>query len=204
MAKATRSVFLDDPFVPGLRMYKTGDAAAWTESLEVQFLGRLDDSLVKVRGYRVELDEVALAIRRSDSRIQAAVAVVSEEKDRILAFVSPATVDTRGVLASLAAALPPYARPSVLMALDRFPTTPNQKLDRKALWQLASQSPGHDQMTGLAAGGTKGGTGQPTAMEKLLSRMWSEVLRLPEELTPSAEDDFLALGGNSLRQITIA
>ncbi|KXJ85042.1 hypothetical protein Micbo1qcDRAFT_237604 [Microdochium bolleyi] len=219
MVDVTRAVFLEDPFVLGLRMYKTGDAAAWTESLEVQFLGRLDESLVKVRGYRVELEEVAHAIQKADGRIQAAVAILSDGKDSIFAFLSPKTIDVRLVLEFLVDELPSYARPSVLLGLDNFPTTPNQKLDKTALRQLALQSQGHGQLLDAAEGDAKRSDGQqPTAScsrlprssrqasstEILLIHIWSKVLCLPVELEPSVDDDFLALGGNSLRQITAA
>ncbi|MEC5249364.1 amino acid adenylation domain-containing protein, partial [Bacillus mojavensis] len=73
----TEERFLDDPFYPGERMYKTGDLARWLPGGQVEFLGRLDDQ-VKIRGYRIEPGEIEAALRSIEGVREAAVTVRTE------------------------------------------------------------------------------------------------------------------------------
>lgn len=130
-------VFLADQFLPGFRMYKTGDVGAWTEEMDLRYIRRVD-SMVKVRGYRVELEEVEDFIRTSSPMTHQACAIV--EKENIYAFVTPETVDTDAIRKAIQTLLPSYAIPSSTVALAQLPTTPNQKADRKALLGMIKQT----------------------------------------------------------------
>ncbi|KAJ2902519.1 putative non-ribosomal peptide synthetase SirP [Zalerion maritima] len=211
MESVTRRVFLPDPFKPGHAMYRTGDLGAWTDSLELRYLGRVDDdSQVKVRGYRVELQEVENAILRASSAVAQAAVVVNKEKDRIFAFVAPETVDTTRVLEAARLHLPPYACPSAIVALNRLPTTPNQKLDKKVLVTMTERDMGTTRNTSATVAAANNGAATEAAVkitnttELLLQRVWKETIGLADNFEVGREDDFLALGGNSLRQINAA
>jgi amino acid adenylation domain-containing protein len=73
----TRERFVPSPFVPTERLYRTGDLAYWNPDGTIQFAGRVDNQ-VKLRGYRVELDEIALAIEEHPW-VRRAVAIVADE-----------------------------------------------------------------------------------------------------------------------------
>src|SRR5205807_2478095 len=129
--------FLPDPFAatPGARMYRTGDFARWLPSGELEYLGRIDGQL-KVRGVRVELEEIATILRAAASVRD--VAVIAREypsgDPRIIAYVVLDTGATASALrAELRARLPQHMVPSAFVSLSALPLTPNGKLDREAL-----------------------------------------------------------------------
>ncbi|KAL4949373.1 hypothetical protein BDW69DRAFT_188371 [Aspergillus filifer] len=180
--------FVPNPFVPGQRMYRTGDCALWTEEYEPKFLGRFDHQ-VKIRGYRVELTEVENVIRQAVPDVRRAAAIVS--RSNIVAFVEPDTVDVPAVNAALRAKLPVYACPSAIVALKTLPTMPNQKLDRKALQSAVS-------LTSTSAR-------EPlTKLQSMLAEAWRNALGLDESVEINTTSEFLELGGNSLSQIKVA
>jgi amino acid adenylation domain-containing protein len=129
--------FLADPFVPGARMYKTGDLGRFLADGNIEFLGRADRQ-VKVRGYRVEPGEIEAALAQHPS--VAAAAVVEREQAgqvRLVAYVAgqDGQVPKSGELrAFLKDALPDYMIPSAFVVLDGgLPLTPHGKVDRNAL-----------------------------------------------------------------------
>jgi amino acid adenylation domain-containing protein len=182
----TAERFVADPFGPhGTRLYRTGDRARWRRDGNVDFLGR-DDDQVKVRGFRVELGEVASALT-GHAGIRQAVAVADGSGDmtRIVGYVVPedGPLDPAEVRAAAARRLPEYMIPAIVVVLDGpVPLTPNGKLDRRAL-------PAPDR-SGLT------GDGAPrTPEEERLAAVFAEVLGLPEV---GVHDDFFALGGHSM------
>ncbi|OCL02665.1 putative non-ribosomal peptide synthetase SirP [Glonium stellatum] len=191
MESQTKARFVADPFRPGQRMYRTGDLAIWTESMEIQFLARMDNQ-VKVRGYRLELDEIEHAILSSCPTVTHAAALVSD--DNVFAFVAPMDVDTCSVQQALRSRLPSYACPSFLVALPALPTTPNQKLDRNAL-----KSRTKDAVRKIPQGQTR-----RTKTQEILQKIWQETIGLDKSFQIELEDDFMVLGGNSLRQVKAA
>ncbi|KZF23926.1 putative non-ribosomal peptide synthetase SirP/GliP2 [Xylona heveae TC161] len=188
MASISRSRFVPDPFVPGSKMYRTGDQGVWTESMELRFLGRVDNQ-VKVRGYRVELEEIENTLRSACATVRQAATIVHD--GNLVAFVTPDDVVIADVQDAIRSKLPAYACPSTIIALPRFPTTANQKLDRKSLKQFIQLTP-------------CGSRAPLNSTERLVGDVWRETLNLASDVEIDATADYLDLGGNSLRQIKIA
>jgi long-subunit acyl-CoA synthetase (AMP-forming) len=132
----TRERFLPNPFVPGGRMYRTGDLVRRDRNGSLQFLGRVDFQ-VKVRGYRIELGEIEACLGNYPG-VAEAVVVAREDKPgdvRIVAYVRPsaAAVVEDELRAHVRRSLPDYMTPAHVVTMQKFPLTPNAKVDRKAL-----------------------------------------------------------------------
>ncbi|MCM0679151.1 condensation domain-containing protein, partial [Micromonospora phytophila] len=152
----------------------------------MEFLGRVDDQ-VKVRGYRIELGEIRSALRELPGVRDAAVVADGEPgKVRLIAYVVgevPADLGDR-----LAARLPEYMVPSVLVPMEHIPLNANGKLDRRAL-----PAP-DDAATGRAHVAPR------TAVEERIAAVWCQVLGLERV---SVEDSFFDVGGHSIRAIAL-
>jgi len=134
----TAEKFLDDPFSPGGRIYRTGDRGRWRNDGLLEHLGRLDFQ-VKVRGFRIELGEIETNLA-THPLIGRAVVLVREDRPgdtRLVAYLvarEPGSTVTDGVLrAHLKSSLPDYMVPHHFLFLDALPLLPNGKLDRKSL-----------------------------------------------------------------------
>ncbi|KAK4075617.1 hypothetical protein Trihar35433_2177 [Trichoderma harzianum] len=188
----TSNAFVPNPFSPGKVMYKTGDLGYWTQDMKVAYVGRIDNQ-VKLRGYRIEMEEVERALMRADSSIQSAVAIVVD-RVRLVAFVTPSTVDVLSAGRMVKKFLPAYACPAQVIAIESLPQSSNLKIDRKALRELATEN--LDQ-----------GDAPSTPTEKMIAEIWRKVLDFQghnNERKISRDDDFLAIGGNSLLAIKAA
>ena len=197
----TAERYLPDPFgsVPGGRMYRTGDRCVADPAGELQFLGRVDRQ-AKIRGYRVELDEIEMVLRRDE---QVADAVVAAEPDpagaglRLVGYFTARqdTVDLAALRRTMAAALPAHMIPSVFHQLSRLPITANGKIDRDAAARLVVAA---DAETGRGADGPATPSvarpvGAPETGDLLIAH-WSELLGTQ----PGPRDNFFDLGGHSL------
>lgn len=187
----TKAAFLPNPFHPGRFMYKTGDLGCWTEDMKVAYVGRIDNQ-VKVRGFRIEMEEIERALVRADSAIQRAAAIVIDGI-RIVAFVTPSTVDTSAVSRKVKTLLPAYACPAQVMAFESLPQSSNLKIDRKALQLMATEY--KDQ-----------GDAPSSPTEKIIAEVWGQILNFEgdDKIRITRDDDFLAIGGNSLLAIKAA
>ncbi|MBW4717721.1 non-ribosomal peptide synthase/polyketide synthase [Saccharothrix obliqua] len=175
----TAQRFLPNPFgVPGSRMYRTGDRVRWVDG-RLDYLGRADDQ-VKLRGFRVEPGEVAAALRAVPG-VRDAVAVV--RRGRLVGYVTG--TPERDARTALAAVLPDYLVPAAVVELAALPLTPSGKVDRRALPE--------PEFTG-------GFTEPRTAAERTVAAVWAEVLGVERV---GAEDDFFALGGDSILSIGV-
>ncbi|CAJ2501398.1 Uu.00g042510.m01.CDS01 [Anthostomella pinea] len=146
--QASQSSFLPNPFLSKLTestMYRTGDLGFWDKDMNLPYVGRVDNQ-VKVRGFRVELEEVegALLSAGTGNVHKAAVLVIergsSDSADtnfRLMGMVTPEDVDVEALRAKLAVLLPSYARPSQILAVSALPKTANMKLDREKMKPLA-------------------------------------------------------------------
>ncbi|KAJ7204821.1 putative nonribosomal peptide synthetase [Mycena pura] len=130
LPEKTAERYQPDPFVGGgAMMFNTGDLGRWRGDGQLDHLGRADDQ-VKVKGFRVELDSVAAAMR-TYGPVQSVVALLVGTE--LWGFVSPSTVDLSQVREATAAIQPYYAVPTQYLAIDEFPMTKNGKVDKRAL-----------------------------------------------------------------------
>ncbi len=180
----TAERFLDDPFQPGGRCFRTGDLASWRDDGRIDYHGRADHQ-VKVRGFRVELGEVEAAIRECPG---VADVVVIKRNDALVAYVldcagKSTSFESGGIAAALHEKLPEYMIPSSFVALDAFPLTPSGKLDRNAL-------PAPDRAPATATF-----VAPRTATELKVAEIFASVLGASGV---GVDDDFFQLGGHSL------
>lgn len=131
--------FVPDRFSgrPGARLYRSGDLARRGKDGELEYLGRADQQ-IKIRGFRVELGEIEAALRSAAGVADAAVAthrLNQDEEPQLIGYVVPRAepLDLAAVRTQIAAQLPEYMRPTVLLPLSTLPLTAHGKLDRKAL-----------------------------------------------------------------------
>jgi len=126
-----RERYRPDPFLgAGRRMFRTRDLGRWTPDGELEHLGRTDDQ-VKVRGFRVELDSVS-RILESAPGCSSAVTLKLDDRD-LVSFVCPAAVDTALARQLVAARLPYYCVPALVIARDALPMTERGKVDKRRL-----------------------------------------------------------------------
>lgn len=168
-------------------VYRTGDAGHWSADGLLHFDGRLDRQ-VKVRGYRVEPEEIERVAQEVAGVGSAAVVPVGEDDGACealcLFYVSlPGGADPDGLRAELERRLPGHLVPDHVRRLDRLPVAEDRKVDRREL-------------AALVAGDLAGRADLPrTVTEKRVAGIFAELLGLPE--VPRAAS-FFALGGNSL------
>jgi amino acid adenylation domain-containing protein len=188
-AGQTAERFVPHPYStePGMRLYRTGDLGRWLESGEVEFLGRRDQQ-VKLRGYRIELGEIETALQ-AHPQVREAVVLVKEDEGgekRLLAYVvAEGEVAAAALTQYLSERLPGYMVPSQAVLVAALPLTANGKVDRQGLARMAVERQ-------EARGETERAR---TAVEEVLSGVWSETLGLAEV---GLSENFFALGGHSL------
>ncbi|SCW90779.1 non-ribosomal peptide synthetase [Ancylobacter rudongensis] len=184
----TSERFRPDPFRPDERIYATGDLALWRPDGAVVFLGRSDHQ-VKIRGLRIELGEIEAAAM--DSGLVRQVVILAREDrgtTRLVAYVVvEAGADPSTLKVAMAARLPDYMVPAAIIALDVLPVNANGKLDRAAL-------PAPD----FASAGQRL---PATPTERTLAGLFAAELQLGAPV--AAEDDFFALGGDSLSAVAL-
>ncbi|HEY8481793.1 MAG TPA: amino acid adenylation domain-containing protein [Spirillospora sp.] len=195
-AGLTAERFVADPFgAPGERMYRTGDVVRRDRADRLTYLGRADRQ-VKVRGNRIELGEVEARIAAEPGVRSAAVVDRHDGPGgaRLVAYVVPAAdadpgagTDAGRLRESLAKALPEAMVPSDVVVLDELPLTPSGKIDRAAL-----PAPAAERAPARAP---------RTDRERLFCEIFAEVLEIDEV---GADDDFFALGGDSILSIVVS
>ena len=190
----TSEKFVSDPFRPGGKMYRTGDLARWQGDGSIEFLGRIDQQ-VKLRGFRIELTEIEMALGTHPDVRSCAVAVhgSSPETRRLVAYVvptgsrAPAQSELRNYLASK---LPQFMVPSAYISLQALPLTPNGKVDRRALPIPDQVRPEQDRVY----------VAPRDNIEQQLSAIWEAVLGVKPI---GVRDKFFDLGGHSLLAVRL-
>jgi amino acid adenylation domain-containing protein/thioester reductase-like protein len=185
----TAQRFVADPFRPGELLYRTGDLARYLPDGRIQCLGRLDGQ-VKIRGHRVEVEEVTAAVQAVPGVAHAAVVArdFGAGGKRLVAYYRPAagvTLTPEDLRRTVAGRLPEYLVPSVCVPVEAFPRTSSGKLDVAALPPPRS----------LAAEPVDSYAAPGTATEEAVAGIWRDVLGVGRV---GVHDDFFALGGHSL------
>jgi amino acid adenylation domain-containing protein len=185
----TASSFVADPADEKRKIYRTGDLGRMLPDGCLLHLGR-KDFFVKIRGYRVELDEIETTLREFPGIKEAVVAALNNNsgEERLVAYVVPGAApgpNASEIRRFLEDRLPDYMIPAAFVALDALPLTDTLKVDRKALPEPSGLRP--DIAAPYAA--------PRNPVEEALAKIWAEVLSLSEV---GIHDDFFDLGGNSL------
>ncbi|OMP77242.1 non-ribosomal peptide synthetase [[Flexibacter] sp. ATCC 35208] len=183
----TTERFVDNPFITGTRMYRTGDIARWLPEGQIEIMGRVDEQ-VKVRGFRIEPAEIETAILKYTSAGEAVVVADTTTGEPVLvAYVAGSiTEDISDMRNNLRKVLPEYMLPAYIVPLPELPLTPNGKVNKKAL-------PGVKEMqTQLQTTYTAPRNPQ----EQSMVNIWSEILGLSRI---GVDDNFFQLGGHSLK-----
>lgn len=173
----------------GLKAYHSGDLARWTPEGTIDFLGRLDNQ-VKLRGLRVELDEIETVLNSFPTVKMSKVIVCNNGKEDYLAgyFTASDSVDLGALTEYMKSKLAHYMVPSALMQLDEMPLTVNGKIDKKRLPSIQME--------------TKREYVEPTSdLEKEFADLFAEILHLEQV---GATDNFFEIGGTSLSATKIA
>jgi len=175
----TAERFVPDPWLPGQRLYATGDLARRTADGDFEYLGRVDRQ-VKKRGYRVEPGEVEVVLRADEGVRDAAVTIDGDTADtrRLIAYV--VGDDVAGVRDRVREVLPDHLVPDVWVALTSLPLNENGKVDRAALPAPDLHGGDDDVLSGE---------------ESTIAGIWQDILELTRV---GRHDDFFDLGGHSL------
>jgi len=187
----TSERFLSDPFTVarGSRMYKTGDRAVMMQDGQIAFLGRVDDQ-IKLRGYRIEPNEIISALDQHTAVAESAVIAreMNSGEMRLIAYVVPApgaALSQDELQQSLRKTLPEYMIPSTFVRLEQLPLNANGKLDRAALPDPAAD-------TAIA------GEAFEAPRSEVEERVASLLVDLLEVDRIGIHDNFFHLGGHSL------
>ena len=178
---------------PGMgRIYATGDVVRIHPQGYVEFAGRSDNQ-VKIRGHRIELGEIEAVLDRHPDVVQSVVVARETGGDvRLVGFailLHGADVTSDALRKHVAEVLPEAMVPSVVVRLDKFPLTPNGKIDRKAL----------PTDTGIS-GDAQVATAPPADdAERLVAEIWSSELERPV----GRDDNFFDIGGHSLLAVKV-
>jgi hypothetical protein len=235
----TAERFVAEPWAPAAaqaaggetaRMYRTGDLVRRRDDGAIEFLGRIDHQ-VKIRGHRIELGEIEAALAALPNVREAVVLAREDETGdprqleagdkRLVAYVIAADpaqgIDAQALRHALRARLPEAMVPAHVIALERFPQTPNRKIDRKALpapqavvhAAIAAQASVAAAMQAAAQASplphdvpapADAAPASSTALEARIASIWQQVLNLP---AVGLDQNFFDLGGHSLLAVKV-
>jgi len=185
----TEDRFIDDPFRPGGRLYKTGDLARFMPDGNVEYLGRLDHQ-VKVRGLRIELGEIEAVVGQHDA-VREVVVVARENRpgqQMLVGYVVGDGIDIEALRRHALKVLADYMVPSEWVVMDAFPLNASGKVDRKRL-PAPALAPKRDRL-------------EPSSnAEMRIVAAWKQVLDHDEI---GSSDTFFDVGGTSLSVIRLA
>ncbi|MGE6377778.1 amino acid adenylation domain-containing protein [Peribacillus muralis] len=190
----TNERFISNPFNPAEKVYRTGDLVKHNKAGELVYLGRADDQ-VKIRGYRVELSEVNVSLRKMAEIKDSYVTILEDglKNKRLIAYYTVNDeVSMDSIRKRLKETLPAFMIPAHFMQLDKFPLTPNGKVDRKSLPKWTEQFDEWKQKVLDVQ--------ELSKTETELLTIWRNVLNNP---TIGPEDNFFECGGDSIISIQI-
>jgi amino acid adenylation domain-containing protein len=186
----TAEKFITDPLTKA-RVYKTGDIVRWLPDGNIEFLGRKDDQ-VKVRGFRIELQEIESILLREPQLKEVVVTVFGQETEKELVcwYASQSGKEVAHLKESLKQQLPDYMVPAHFILLEQLPVTPNGKIDKKALQDPLKYIDSRSTITDTPA----------TITENTLLTIWQDILKRSKI---GVLDNFFELGGQSLRAMVL-
>ena len=187
----TAERFVDNPYRPGERLYKSGDLGRWRADGTLAYLGR-NDAQVQIRGYRVETGEIERVLLGEERIAQAHVrarATGDGTSELIAYIVTRAACNADDVRAHLRRRVPDYMVPAHVVALPALPLTTNNKIDERRL-----PAPEHARLQGVQ------GRQPSDRIETALADLWSRVLGVP---VPSVDESYFNLGGDSIKVIRL-
>ncbi|CAN7459412.1 amino acid adenylation domain-containing protein [Peribacillus frigoritolerans] len=182
--------FIQNPFNPSRKLYKTGDLVKYAEDGNLLFAGRADDQ-VKIRGYRIELGEVSAVLNKCPGIRDCFIAIKDESKSKkfIMAYyISENDLEENYIRDYMKDHLPHYMIPSYFIKMESFPLTVNGKVDAKSLPDTKTNSEGTNSKSVM------------NGTEQKLLKIWKEVLN-NQEIT--IFDNFFECGGDSILSIQI-
>ncbi|MBS9439589.1 amino acid adenylation domain-containing protein [Photorhabdus noenieputensis] len=193
----TAEKFIPNPFsnITGERLYRTGDLARWMPDGNIELIGRIDTSQVKIHGLRIELEEIANVIKKIPGVLDSLVITLNNENTSksLAAFIIMAPkVETTvtQIKSHISDYLPTFMVPSHIVFIEKIPLSPNGKVDRRQLQEYCYSKIELRQDITLPI----------TQTEKMLTAIWKEILDVE---TISIDDDFFEIGGNSLKLIRV-
>lgn len=193
----TSERFVEDYFStePQNKIYRTGDLAYYRSDGTIEFLGRLDHQ-VKIRGYRIEMGEIE-TILSSHPGVRESVVIANEDipvDQRLVAYIIPNKSNFNGTESLrdlLKEKLPDFMIPTNIIVLDKFPLTPNGKIDRKAF-------PAPSKITSVEI--HKKYEKPSNELEIKIASVWQELLNLDKV---GSKDNFFDIGGHSLLAVQL-
>lgn len=186
----TNERFLEAPFLPSKRLYKTGDYVRRMRDGTIHFMGRTDDQ-VKLGGYRIELSEIENYFLQHESVLNAVVMIRTDAEDvkSLCAYIICRTeLDTISFRQYLLNGLPHYMIPTQIVQMEEFPLTVNGKIDRGKFPEPISSN-----NAGIYVAPT-------TDTEEKLEKIWGEILKVDRV---SIKDSFFDIGGNSILAVML-
>ena len=187
----TAERFVPDPYgAPGGRLYISGDLARWMEDGNLEFFGRQDNQ-IKIRGFRVELGEIEVALLQHGKVRNCAVLMKTGSSGKQLVAYVSGEANADELKNYLKAKLPEYMVPGVYVMLPELPLNTNGKVDRRALPDVEDRA-----LQEILEDAPE--TMSP--IEELLADLWREVLGVSRV---SMRSNFYALGGHSLLALRV-
>jgi amino acid adenylation domain-containing protein/non-ribosomal peptide synthase protein (TIGR01720 family) len=186
----TKEKFIENPFVKGERIYKTGDIVRWLPDGNLEYFGRKDEQ-VKIKGFRIEPGEIEVALSEAPGVANAVVCVNNDNGiKRLVAYVvAPEQFSKENITGYLRNRLPEYMVPTLVVQVPSIPLTANGKVDKRKLQELTAE-----------ADGVKEHFAARTEAEHALVSVWQELLGID---TVSIHDNFFELGGDSIITIQV-
>ncbi len=187
----TREKFIDNPFDPGTKMYRTGDLTRWLPDGNIEYLGRIDNQ-VKIRDFRIEIGEIENQLSKLKEIKEAVVLAKSDDKgDKYLCgyVTSEGEISVTEIKDELSEKLPSYMIPSYIVKMDKLPLTTNGKVDKRALPEIDITQIMEDEYEAPR-----------NKIEEKIVEIWEEILGI-EGI--GINHNYFDLGGHSLKAAVI-
>ncbi|MCU0289698.1 MAG: condensation domain-containing protein, partial [Acidobacteria bacterium] len=188
----TSEKFVDNPFSPGTRMYKSGDLGRWNLDKILEFYGRIDEQ-VKIRGYRIEPGEIEKQLLKIEGIKDAVVTVRKGPQAELCAYLvsqDQKELEISYLRESLSRELPAYMLPAEFVQVEMIPLTRNGKVDSRKLETMGKKLDSKQEYTAPR-----------DEMEIMLAEIWAGVLNMERV---GITDNFFELGGDSIKAVQIA